>query len=92
MVGQLVVKGLQVGIGPPPPGTLLGVTDDEAAVFDKRFPKNTELITRVSIEIRIVFAISKSPSEVVGGCCLWGMHFPHLRNRLPLVLSPVFSS
>jgi hypothetical protein len=67
MVGQFgFVNGSQVGMGPPPPGTLLGVSTT-VVVFEERFPLNANAMTRVSNEIRIAFDISKSPSKVVGG-------------------------
>ena len=47
-MGQLgLLKGLQAGMGPPPPGTLLGVMEATAEV------RATELLARAAAAIRV---------------------------------------
>ena len=60
------MNGLQVGIGPPPPGTLLGVMEAIVEVLDEEFPAKAAAMMRVSANIRIISFIDTSPSKVVG--------------------------
>ena len=64
IVGQLVVKGLHVGMGPPPPGTLLRRLDAEAEVLATDSPAMAAVTTRVKTKIRIINFINGSPGDM----------------------------
>ena len=70
MGGQEEWNGSQVGIGPPPPGTLLGVTEAIVAVAGDEFPAKAAAMMRVRANIRIISFIDRSPLKVVRRVCL----------------------
>jgi hypothetical protein len=65
MGGQFCVNGLQVGIGPPPPGTLLGVMEATVEFLGEEFPAKAAARMRVRASMRIISFIDTSPPKVV---------------------------
>jgi hypothetical protein len=63
-----VVKGLQEGIGPPPPGTLLGMLLAIMVLLGLELPAMAAATTRVRAVTRINNFISRSPFESL----IWG--------------------
>jgi hypothetical protein len=50
-------------MGPPPPGTLLGVMAATVGVLGEEFPAKAAVATRARAEMRIMSFISRSPSD-----------------------------
>ena len=64
MVGQFELNGLQAGMGPPPPGTLLWMLDAILEVLATESPATTARTTRVKAKMRIISFIGRSPLKI----------------------------
>jgi len=61
MGGHVSLNGLHVGIGPPPPGTLLMSATVVEVLFASGFPVNAAATIKASAEMRMACFIGKSP-------------------------------
>jgi hypothetical protein len=66
-------------MGPPPPGTLLGILDASIEDVGFEFPATAAATTRVRAAIRIISFINRSPLKITNqgeeGSPLWGIRY-----------------